>query len=660
MRRPGTDIEWEDRSGATPIDITDRRIKPLELAVSSFDKGPTDLRRVNGKDFYKLYGQNISYDKHGQPAIQAANAINNGAELLVKRLVTNDMNLANAIIVAEVSSLEVDKVDEAGNPVYIDADTGAETSEPGVDGANERAKIKSCIIKYDAESVENAKTIKDVMAAVPGCRKSVTADLNAGIATASEIGEGEVDPWGDEEGNGTDPTTPTNPATPEEPAIVAERYPLFVITDNGVGKSSKRIRFTTDYILSKNIGFPLYSIEFIGAQDFDYEYARFTLDPSTIYLGNNMALSMSSKQMIQVVAKETNYYEAFVNKISELTGIELTAMKNYDLLMGKDLKGRDIPQITVDPDGFDLSSAYGIHLENGTDGSFEDVAFGTEAWSKAAIEVFDGTFDDNIFDRDMYPIETVIDANYPLEVKKSICDLLKFRQDFFYFKDVGLNATTFEEIQDLILGFDIDKNTEKFIANYIQSYDIIDPFSKKQVPVTIGYSLARLVTIYLSDRSIVPFAGMSTRITEAIEGTISFIPKETPKVDQKTLCTESNLNYAGYVNGALTLELQLTANVGDTQCSHIHTILNIQNLLRLIREVCPLSRYTPIKTENSLKNYAKDVQEIIDNNESAFKTLQFQWTADQIQLANGLFNATILASNDPYIQAEKFIICTID
>lgn len=672
MRRPGTDFEWESRQSSDTIAVNDRAIKPLLLMVSSFDRGPADLRVVSGQEFYKLYGTNISFAKHGQPAIQAANAINNGASLLIKRLVAEDATLANAVIIAEVSGAEVEKTDANGNPVYVDAETGKETSDAN-EGKNNRAKIKTCVIKYDVESVKDAKTIKDVMAAVPGLRKSVTADDSGaseiinkmnGLAayadnptndtyTNPDIGQGEVE-WPDDE----DPVTPT---TPDEPAAsVAERFPLYVIVDNGVGKSTKRIRFNTDYTLSKTIGFPLHTLAYLGNQELDYEYIRFTLDPDKIYLGKNMSIDMASKEMLQINARSTSYYNEFIELVSKNSGIELKDMDSYDILFGRSVKDYKVPQITIDTEGYDLASEYGIPLSNGSDGTFENVAFGSEEWTKAAIEVFNGDFNDDIFDRDKYPIEFCVDANYPVEVKDSIMGLLSFRKDFMFFRDIGTSATTYEEINALVPAK--DDELDKFIANYIQYYDIIDPFTKKQITTTIGYSLTRLITEYQSNGSSKPFAGVSNNmlIPEAIEGTVNFLAKETPKIDTKTLCTDNNLNYAGYINGVLTMELQLTSKLGDQQVSHIHGIINIQNLMRRIRKVCPISRYSFTDTTAGLERYAKDVQEVINTSSPVFKNLRFEWTADELQLANGLFNATILVSNKPYIQAEKFIIATVD
>lgn len=101
---PGSIFVWHDESGfkePTP-QITDN--SPLFFTVSSFDKGPEDIREVRGKQFYNLYGTKMRFAANGQPAIQAANIIDHGGRLLVKRLVANDAKLANLVNVAQVVS----------------------------------------------------------------------------------------------------------------------------------------------------------------------------------------------------------------------------------------------------------------------------------------------------------------------------------------------------------------------------------------------------------------------------------------------------------------------------------------------------------------------------------------------------------------------------
>lgn len=101
---PGSIFMWHDKSGRkrdVPV-VTDN--SPLFFMVSSFSKGPVDLREVRGEEFYKLYGTKMNFAANGQPAIQAANIIDHGGRLLIRRLVAKDAMVANVIGVSQVIS----------------------------------------------------------------------------------------------------------------------------------------------------------------------------------------------------------------------------------------------------------------------------------------------------------------------------------------------------------------------------------------------------------------------------------------------------------------------------------------------------------------------------------------------------------------------------
>ena len=95
--RPDTIIQYVDQSTITKIP-TELVTAPNYLVASSCEKGPEDIREVYGQDFYKLYGTEISFAKHGQPLVQAAHVIDNGGRLIFKRVVADDAALANNII----------------------------------------------------------------------------------------------------------------------------------------------------------------------------------------------------------------------------------------------------------------------------------------------------------------------------------------------------------------------------------------------------------------------------------------------------------------------------------------------------------------------------------------------------------------------------------
>lgn len=605
--RPGTIFNWYDQSGIS-TNITQTPTMPLMLTAISSDKGPENLRRVYGEDFYKLYGYDISFARHGQPLLQAANIINNGGELLVKRVVASDATLANAAVVAKVASESVQKTDSDGELLYKDASTGEETTE--ADG-NEAIMINTAKITYEIQTVENIKTLNEALVAMETKIDNQGAD---GVFT----------------------------------------YPLFVVCDNGRGISSKRFNILPDYTLSKSLGFMLYYLNCIGDYDKDSETTRFTLDTEKIYSNESMGFTEKAKKLTQIGgAALSDSIDLFMKKLEELTGVAVDELKILDIIFGYNRKGEALNYITVSEDSVVLDQDGGFELKSGSNGKFGDKPFGTEEYTKQLVEFYNGTFDDTIFDVDRYKIDVCIDANYPIEVKNAIVDLVNFREDFFFFRDLGLDNDTYDTI--VYSASELPKT--KFAGDYIQTYEIIDPFTKKHDRVTFCYGLARAIIPHLNNYRNSAVCGTRYEFTfpEVIEGTLNFAPKYTPSADQKDALDDLHLNYASYLNDVLTLETEYTSQEEFTQLSYINNILSIQEIIHDVRNKCPRFRYQFI-TNDDLEDYRKNVESVIKQYSDRFDSLEFVYTQDSTMVQNKIFNASIKVKFKNFVQTEIFDI----
>ena len=697
MRKPSTTFKWVDESGQL-TETPSLELRPLFLQPASFDRGPEDMRVVYGKDFYKLYGSNISYKKHGQPAIQAANIIDNGGEILVKRVVADDATLANLIVLARVSQDRALKIDPvSGKQVYIDKETGQETYQAtdlkGV--ANEKAMVNTASIRYEVANVTDVKTLAEVEAQA----KTLISEKDASTITGAE----DPDLWVKYEGVLVDGTT--GPVKEEKPTVgeddqptgsvtyvyydegtilqdsamnvfkvIAENklqllgsalseylYPIIVVTDNGRGESSKRFSISCNHTISKGVGFGVYDLTYLGTVDFDRESVRFSADHEVIYNDKSMSLEMAGKDLVQLRATMLeDGSEKFLAKVAEFSGIDIDELKGMDVLFGYNNKGYKISNITVDPEGYQLDSEYGMMLQGGSNGNFGDAPFGTSAYSEQLVKFFTGEFDDAIYDPDRYKIEACVDANYPIEVKEAIAKLVTSREDFMYYRDYGFNR----DVYDAVIQGKIEISTirNKFIADYFTTYDVIDKFTKKQVPVTIGYSIARLLVNHLNNRRNTPFAGLLYGITipEAIEGSVNFIPKVTPSVDQEQMLVDEHINYATYSNNVLTIQTQMTSQDKETQCSHINNINTIQGTIRDIRDLCPRIRGSFIGDTDSMEKYAKQINDVIARHKDEYYSIELTWTTDDILVNNKIFNAALKVAFKNFVIAEVFTIYTTD
>ena len=606
---PTSIFEIIDNSDSPAI-ASPETVQPLFMLGFSSEKGPEDLRLVKGNTFNKLYGDDISFVKHGQPLLQAALIASNGGTILAKRVVAEDATLANIAVIAKVKSKEVQKTNALGELLYTDKDTQEETTEK--DG-NEAIMITVASIVYECKSVESAKNLETI---------KTTIELDTDL-------EGKQDS-----------------------TFV---YPLFILADNGRGISNKRFRIAPDYNTSKYADYMTYVFSTIEKNK-TVESFTFTMNPDVIEAGVNRSIDNVIKTSSnQLVAKlfEANLY-AFVEKVAEISKNTVEYCVNNDLLFGRDKRGNLIPSVVVDLDkGANLSYTYGINLENGDNGEFGTAPFGTEAYKQQLVELFNGTFSNEIYDVDNYKIDLIVDANYPNEVKRAIESFADFREDFVYIRDMGLNLKTIDEI----ISNNAENSSSRYCATYHTSYDIIDPYTKKQISVTIGYSLTRLLMEHFKNGRNRPLAGQlyNMIIPEAIEGTVNFLPKVTPAYDQKETLHEARINYASYFDGVLTLETLFASQEKDSQFSYINNVLAIQEVIKAIRTRCPKTRYSFIDGDD-LEKYKEDVEVILNKYTNNFLQLKMVYTKDEAMLSNKIFYASLQVKFRNFVQTEYFKI----
>lgn len=613
MQYPGTVDNWIDQSGITAQQPQEVYPRPLLLTAAAFDRGPEKITRVYGQTFYKLFGYYIDFEKYGQAAIQAANIINNGGELMLKRVVAEDATLANIVVCARVSTDRVQKTDSNGNPLYIDPDTQKETINDG-DGSFEKAMINVAKIKYELVTVTGKKTKAEI---VEEARRSFVQDE-------------------------------------ESQEFV---YPLFVIADNGRGESTKRFGVDPQYEIAKNQNFFIYRLKYLGSEDLDAEQIYFALTPGVIYLEKSMDIGMSSSEMLQADAESLeDCVDAFYAKVSEISGISIDELYSCDMLFCKNRKGQPIQGLSLDDSGQDLSISMGFALESGTNGAFGDKPIETPEYEQALIDFYTGVYDSDIYNLDMYKPDACIDANYPYAVKKAIYDLAMYRKDFFFFGDMGLDVNTFSNAKEKMSSMPRDK----FTAWYPQSYQVINPFTRRRINVTITYSIARLVITHLNNNRNCPYCGIlyGWTIPEAIEGTINFCPKITPAENQKTECDDLRINYASILNDTLTLETTYTSQENLTQLSFINNVIAIQKIVKDVRDNCPAFRYSFISTDD-LSTYKSAVNNIISKYTKWFESLEFVYVQDDVMRANKIFEASLRVKHKDFVQAEILNIYTL-
>ena len=614
---PGVIVEYDDKSNINSlVSSTEVRNRPLFGALFTSDKGTEEWTRCTKENFFKMYGSNISVTHHGQPLLQAAMTVNAGGELLCKRLVSDDATLANIGIVATIVDTTIQSTDEAGKPLWRTEGGGTTTDRASSTG--EAVTEQRVGVKYTTLTAANAKTLSDATTAI---RNKVTTDA------------------------------------------VPNSYLLFVIADNGRGVSKKRIKITPNYRISKSLDYTQYTLSVIENGSV-IESIAFCANPNVIVSNTNLSLaSMVNSNSSQVVCStDTTGIEGFVAALADKIDMTTEQLYAADILFGCNNKGISTEKyivVTTEENAKDLQYSAGHLLESGSNGRFGDFPYlNEEEFSTQAVAALNGTFSTEIFNVDQYRINAFVDANYPRAVKRAIAELATFREDFVYFRDQGLGVTS----MDGIIAASNYEIKNKFCASYCQSYDVIDPYSRKQITVTIGYDLAQLLVAHWNNGSIMPTAGMKHNmvIKNAIYGTLSFAPIvcPDPRGNQKEELEDMRVNYATYIDNQLVIETLYTSQEALTQWSYINNVMGIQDIIKEIRKRCSIIRYTFIDGED-LERYRSDVEEVIAPYRSNFNTLELDYVEDPTYSANKIFYAVLNVKYKDFVQTERFKVTAL-
>jgi hypothetical protein len=119
------------------------------------------------------------------------------------------------------------------------------------------------------------------------------------------------------------------------------------------------------------------------------------------------------------------------------------------------------------------------------------------------------------------------------------------------------------------------------------------------------------------------------------------------------------VNYATYIGEDLVIETEYTIQEKYTQLSFLNNVLGVQEVVRAIRSRCPIIRYSFINGED-LDRYKADIQGVIANYSSNFKSLTFDYVSDSQYTNNKIFYAAIKVGFRDFIQTEWFKVTAIN
>lgn len=603
-----------------------QRQKAILLTACASDKGPEEFKIIE-QDFTKVYG-GLSFSKYGQAQIQANAIVNAGGSLMHHRVVADNSALAHIALTITLSRVETQKTNEEGALIYTDAD-GVEST----DSSGDPVFITTAKISFGTMAITDKEEL----------RKYGNNYKSIAVAIKNSLSD-----W----------------ATADPETADSITFPWCVLFETGRGKSKKKIRITPDYVSSKSSSWTKYLMTVLEDQESTDNILMFSLDPDVIDSQTKENRFIDSviaarSDQLRCVAFEDSIYKMY-DVLSTLSGYSVSYLKENDVLFGCTRKGLPLTNIAIaEGEGvINLNNIMGIDLLGGDNGDFGDYPLESAVYDEALIKTFNGQFSPDIYDINNSRINAIFDANYPMEVKRAIEALVSFRDDIFYFRDLGLNLYTPEEI----VAADANSLKSYVCASYHNSYDIFDPTTKKQETVTCMYDLAQLFIAHEAAGICRPFAGQLYGITfdadHILQDTINFIPKKIPGYDQIAVLRDANINYIVKYNGVPTMDTEITSDEVDSDFSYINNILAIQDLIRLIRERCPKTRYT-FKDGDDFNSYKKDVDNLLATRQSNFASMELEFMGDDAQLDDKTVYATIGVGCRDFIEKENFKIIAI-
>ena len=171
------------------------------------------------------------------------------------------------------------------------------------------------------------------------------------------------------------------------------------------------------------------------------------------------------------------------------------------------------------------------------------------------------------------------------------------------------------------------------------------------------YDLAAVMVKHFANGCCRPVAGVANDmiLPSAIEGTINFTPRITPDFNQKAELDSARINYAIFENGVCVVQSTYSSQKDFTQLSFINNVLAVQEVIRAVRETCPKSRYT-FTTGSDFSIYADRVNQVLNNFQSNFAELTFDYEQDSMMAAQKIFYASLYFRFNNWAQTEVFDI----
>ena len=333
--------------------------------------------------------------------------------------------------------------------------------------------------------------------------------------------------------------------------------PLFGIRSLGRGKygNSFRIRLTNVFTKKKNIPYRTYKLEILDVEEGNTVVETFegclydqSVNSRSLILSDVLDGDHTNSELAGMYVNENAFEEIYKVYYSLFTGIEETAptLKLFDPIFGVANDKTKHPKLTIVTEGegvVAIDRLDGVSLAGGNDGSLEGPEEGNvdEVIEDLYIKAFSGQLDKAILSSRRIPVKFILDANYPVNVKRQLVQLGLKRYDAIIHLDAGL-ITNHDEAK--LFGEETSDLNYRIVSKSYQHYEIRDPFTGKRTPVTMTYDLATNLAKHIETYGLAtPYTGETyATLKGAIKGSLMPVLDEFDE-DLKESLYDLKLNY---------------------------------------------------------------------------------------------------------------------
>ena len=558
---PHDEYVMNDNTKITTSDRTDNS-DPVLFQPFFSSKGE-DGKIIRFTEYSKMreeYGD-PDINLYGQSYYHVLNWLENGGYVQGVRLTAKDATYANSMLVLDIKTTEIQKTNKAGDPLYL-TPTGEETT---ISSGNSAIMIKHAKVKHRILAFSRIAQDKE--------------DIKSLMRTQFKD---------DEDG---------------------KHIPLLCFVSKGRGSygAMYRWRLTPNIQRDKSTKFRNYNLELYKNED------GLTRDPitpiivSTLPTAKNIArqsefiedVASRNDLSVRVIGLEDGFDAAFKALYDVVSQTDDSVTKEQiDVLTFFDSSLNRYENVEVDTETVDITALEGHGLQNGSDGEFDLSNPNREdAMHRRLEDLFNGDVDPSVTDTQEHLISLTLDANYPLEVKKTMCAWRKLRDDHVLILDASLMYTNpslkgwmKEDLDEHIFG----------VTLLVQNFETYDKYTGKYIRVTAPYLYSILFPAFVrANGTQTPFAGLDIPLNSYIrEGSLKPVISNP---QDKSDIYELGGNYICKESGKYIFGSNITTQLEESELRYVNNVLVYYEIKRDLLSLSTIFRFKFSDSADDLK-----------------------------------------------------------